>query len=240
MSEKIGIVLIHGAGLNGTIWADFLTFLDHPCLVVEFPNRHNGLANRDLLLKDYVAHAKEQILSWEIEKIIIVGHSLGSCIGLALLESIREKVTGFVAIASIVPKSGHSFVQSMPFPQKLLMPIILKLAGTTPPKKVIEKELCEELSADQTDKIVNGFVAESAALYTNKISYSPLSVESVYIKLSQDRSMPIPLQEKMIANFNPTEIRILDSGHLPMISQPKKLAEIILQFVKKVKLTKQE
>jgi hypothetical protein len=39
MNDKIGIVLIHGAGLGSFIWDDFKSLIKNPVLTIEFPNR---------------------------------------------------------------------------------------------------------------------------------------------------------------------------------------------------------
>lgn len=42
------------------------------------------------------------------------------------------------------------------------------------------------------------------------------------------------LQDKMIRNLNAQKAVTLDSGHLPMISKPKELSEILNNFVNEI------
>ena len=43
-----------------------------------------------------------------------------------LAARLAERVAGFVAIGAAIPKRGGSFVSSLPFPQRIIMPVLLK------------------------------------------------------------------------------------------------------------------
>lgn len=79
-------------------------------------------------------------------------------------------------------------------------------------------------------KIVNEFTPETKALYTTKINFSLRETKRLYIKLSNDKSMPNALQDRMAKNLKANKIEIMSSGHLPMISKPKEFAVILREF----------
>ncbi|MBA3901893.1 MAG: alpha/beta hydrolase, partial [Bacteroidetes bacterium] len=106
--------------------------------------------------------------------------------------------------------------------------------GTKPPQKSIENELCNDLTSEQTQKIVNEFTPEAKALYTTKFNYNLPDIKLLYIKLTNDKSMPVVFQEKMAANLKANKTVSLESGHLPMMSKVKQLATILSDFVKEV------
>ncbi len=235
MDNKIGIVFINGAGLNSSIWNDLKIEIENPILSIDFPNRKlKNNPNAKLTFDDYVNKAKTEIKHWQKNNFIIVAHSIGACVGLKVAEQFKNELKGFVAIGSVVPKSGQSFVSSLPFPQKLLLPILLTLFGTKPPKKSIEAELCNDLLPEATSKIVNEFTPEAKTLYTTKITFDLPDTKRLYIKLTNDKSMPTDLQEEMAKNLNTTKIETINSGHLPMISKAKELATIISNFANEI------
>lgn len=235
MEHNTGLVLIHGAGLNASIWDDFLKETNIPALAIDFPNRKlMGNPNEKLKFDDYVSATVQQISHWNQPRFIIVAHSIGACIGLQIAEQFRNQLKGFVVIGSVIPKDGQSFASALPFPQKLILPLILRLAGTKPPDKAIENELCNDLSPQLTLKIVNEFTPEAKELYLNKIHYSPLQVKKLYIKLTNDKAMAPSLQDKMAMNLKADKTITIDSGHLPMLSRPKELAGIVVDFVKEI------
>ncbi|WP_158855881.1 alpha/beta fold hydrolase [Lunatibacter salilacus] len=132
---------------------------------------------------------------------------------------------------SVIPTNGNSFVSSLPFPQKLIMPIILRFFGTKPPQKSIERELCNDLTSEQASKIVKDFTPESKVLYKTKITFNLPDTKRLYIKLENDKAMRGDFQDKMAKNLKAEKIITIDSGHLPMISKAKELAAILSDFV---------
>jgi pimeloyl-ACP methyl ester carboxylesterase len=233
-SHTIGIVFIHGAGMNSSIWQAVKTQTSNPILHIDFPNRKSeGDQNAHLTLDDYVKSTVAKITNWEHSHFIIVAHSIGACVGLKVAEHFKNELKGFVAIGSVIPKSGQSFASSMPFPQSILLPIILTLLGTKPPKKMIEAELCNDLTPEATSRIVSEFTPEAKELYTTKIRFELPDTKRLYIKLTNDKSIPIELQEKMVQNLKATTTEVMDSGHLPMLSKPTELARVLNEFINK-------
>jgi hypothetical protein len=94
MNNNTGIVFIHGAGLNGSIWDDLLKEINTPVLVIDFANR--------------------------------------------------------------------------------------KTDGKTP-KKSMESQLFNDLTAEQTKKIVNDFTPESKALSLTKINFNLPDIHRLYV-----------------------------------------------------------
>lgn len=235
MNKEIGVVLLHGAGLGSFIWDDVKPLIKNPVLTIDFPNRETGNnANKNLTLDDYKKSAIEQIEKWNVAKFVIVTHSISGCVGLSLTDYFAKKVVGLVGISSAFPKKGKSFASSFPFPQNLLMPLMLSLLGTKPPQKIIEQSLCNDLTPEQTSKIVRRFTAEAKRLYTTKVYYTNPEVKKLYIKLTDDKGFPVQLQDKMIKNLNPPKVETLHTGHLPMISKPKELSEILNDFLNQI------
>jgi pimeloyl-ACP methyl ester carboxylesterase len=235
MNDKIGIVFIHGAGLGNFIWDNLKPLLKNPVLTIELPNREVvDKANINLTFEDYKKSSIQQIEKWGIEKFVIVTHSIGGCIGLSLTDYFSKKVIGFVGISSAIPTNRNSFISCLPFPQNLLMPLILKLFGTKPPQKAIKQTLCNDLTSEQTSKIIKRFTPEAILLYTTKVDYKSLEIKTLYIKLTNDKGFPLQLQEQMIKNLIAQKVETIDSGHLPMISKPKELSKILNNFINEI------
>lgn len=231
MNNDLGIVFIHGAGLNCSIWDELKKEMNVPILAIDFPNRKaDEKANDKLTFDDYVNATIDQIGNWNKDSFIIVAHSIGALLGLKMVNHFEKELKGFVAISSVIPVNGNSFVSSLPFPQKLIMPLIIKLFGTKPPQKSIESELCNDLTAEQTLKIVNEFTQESKALYTTKVNFNLPDTKRLYIKLTNDKSMPSALQDRMAKNLKASKVATIESGHLPMLSKAKQLAIILSKF----------
>lgn len=230
-SEKIGFVFIHGAGLEGPVWRKVVEGFDHPCLLAEFPQRKSSSDTRSgLSLEDYVAHMKRQIDEWGTRRIVMVAHSLGGVLALRLASLMTDRLAGIVAVGGAIPKSGGSFLSSLPFPQRMLLSVILRAAGTKPPESALRAGLCSDLSPDQATEIVKGFIPEAVRVYTDRINVPVPDVPKLYVKLNKDKEFSPSLQDKMISNFAPQTVRSLDTGHLPMISHPEGLRSLLEAF----------
>ncbi|HMQ06531.1 MAG TPA: alpha/beta hydrolase [Saprospiraceae bacterium] len=232
MDNSIGMVFIHGAGLNSSVWNPLLKLIPYPVLTIDILNRKSEqYLNSRLSFEDYIELVSTDLKNWDISHFIIIAHSIGACVGLKVAENFKSKLKGFVAIGSVIPVSGQSFVSTLPFPQKIVMPIILSVFGTKPPEKAIVRELCNELPPQKIFEVVNEYTAESKELYTTKFTYNRQDIRYLYIRLNNDQSIPIDLQDKMAENLSASEIETLHCGHLPMLSNPNELANLLLNFV---------
>ena len=232
MKDKLGIILIYGAGLGSYIWNDLKPNLNFKSLMIEFPNRNaDDKANSKLSFEDYVSKAISDTENFEKQKVIIITHSIGGLVGLRVAEHLKDKTIGFVGIGSAIPKNGKSFVSCLPFPQKLIIPLIMKLAGTIPPKSAIENGLCNDLNPSQTKKVVEQFTAESQYLYTENSKTKIPNIKKLYVELTNDKEFSESVQKKMAENLNCKNIVTIESGHLPMLSVPEKLAGILNEFI---------
>lgn len=111
------------------------------------------------------------------------------------------------------------------------MSAILRTMGTKPPESAIRAGLCNDLSSDQAAEIVSGFIPEAVRVYTDRINVSVPDVPKLYVKLTKDKELSPSLQNKMISNFSPQSVRSLETGHLPMLSDPDGLRSILEDFL---------
>lgn len=231
MDKDFGAVFLYGAGLGNYIWQDLKSLIEFPALFIEYPNRELGeKKNYNLDFDEYVKPSIDQIEKWDKDKLVFVTHSIGGCVGLKLSGHFKKRTVGFIGIGSAIPESGKSFVSCLPFPKNLLTPILLSLFGTKPPNKSIKKQLCNDLSPNQTSEVVDRFTPEAKALYTTKVVYPSLPENTLYIKLSKDAG-GVDVQDKMIRNLKAEKVETIASGHLPMMSRPKELSQILNKFM---------
>lgn len=239
MKEELGFVFIHGAGLNGGIWDQVVEGLEHPCLKVDYPLRDGSdVSGHHLTLEDYITYMTEQVKTWDMKQFIIVAHSLGGVLAMGLASRLADRVAGIVAIGAAIPKGGGSFVSALPFPQRVIIPFILKMAGTKPPESILRTGLCSDLSEEQTARIIAEFIPESRRVYTDRVQASVPQVPKLYVKLTQDKEFGESVQERMAANLSADRLECLSTGHLPMLSDPQGVRRILGDFVDQVKASR--
>ena len=232
---SIGIVFISGAGLGTTIWDAVKAQISLPTVAVDYTQLKRQATLNETSLQQYVDVAISQANTLSTDKVVIVAHSIGGIVGIEVAKQLRDKVVGFVAVSAAVPNPKASFVSLLPFPQNIITNIILKLAGTKPPEAAIKSGLCNDLSDTQASQIAASFSPESIQLYTNQTTDLPIpSIPSLYVITNKDKEYPISLQQKMASHLKNAHVETIDSGHLPMLSQPTIIAEKINTFLQGV------
>jgi pimeloyl-ACP methyl ester carboxylesterase len=233
--EKIGFAFIYGAGFTGEIWSGVAAELEHPYLFVEYPSRKKEDSSREELhLNDYVSYMVDQLQKWKVDSFVLVAHSLGGALALKVAAELPERIAGFAAVGAAIPKNGGSFLSTLPFHKRVVMSAVLKKWGTKPPDSVIRSGLCNDLPENITADVVSDFIPEAVRVYTEKSHASIPAVPRLYILLTKDREFNSSMQKRMIANFSPDSVQQLETGHLPMLSDPKGLRRILLSFLNNI------
>lgn len=233
MEQQIGVVFLHGAGLAGWIWEGVAKLLNYPSLILEFPNRESiPGANKRLSLDDYCVTLRQSIDPWEPQRFVLVTHSISGVVGVKLAAELKPRVAGFACLSAHIPAKGGSFLSVLPFPQRALLRVALRLAGTKPPEKVIRKSLCNGLTGMQARRVVKAFTPESRRLYVDACKVPAPAVRSLYIKQLKDESMPVPFQERMASNLLSPQTASVDAGHLGMLTHSMEVATILDQFTR--------
>ena len=228
--KNTAFILIHGAGLGSFVWDEMKPHLALPAIAINFPGRSQSDEEKlQISFPEYTSYILEQIKGLEFEKFIIVAHSVGGCLGLKIAEHLGSKLAGFIAVSAVIPKDGKSFISCLPFPQRIILPIILSVAGSNPPQKAIEAGLCNDLGDGKKAMVVKNFKPESKFLFTQKCHASIPRSKKLYIKLTEDKEIAPPMQDKMARNLQ-SEVAVMSSGHLPMLSKPIELAKLLNSF----------
>lgn len=238
MKNTIGVVFIHGSGLGSYIWDSVLKHIKLPAIAIDIPETINSLSRETLTFNEYSRIIVEQIRNFNKEQFILVAHSSGGLLALTLTRYLQTQIIGLIGIAAVFPKSGQSFMSSQPFPMNIIFPTLLRLFGTKPPNKAIRNNLCNDLSSECSQIVLDNFKLESISLYTEKVSYDGLDTNTVYITLTNDKSLSPAMQTKMADNLKILKNIKLNSGHLPMMSIPEKTANVLNEIIKDIILNR--
>lgn len=156
----------------------------------------------------------------------LVGHSLGGVVTSETLLRHPGRVAKLVYVAALVPAAGESaseivFGDDLP-PDEARMP-------TEDRAKLF---FANDMTDEQWLGVWDQFVPESATLWNARLSGCPTGVPMAYISLLDDIGVPPDLARQMIANLGcDVEHRVLDAGHIAMVTKPRELAEIINDLV---------
>lgn len=152
------VLLLSGAGLPVWIWDQVREELaaSHRTVVAARPRRDRAS------LTEYAAAALDSA-PWE--RFAVVAHSSGGTVAAEIVTLAPDRVGAFLAVTAVVPKPGRSFVASMPLPNRLVLSLAMRLAGTRPPDAAIRRGVASQVDTQTADRIVAEFSPESVRHY---------------------------------------------------------------------------
>lgn len=222
------VVLVHGAFADGSCWAKVIPLLQAKGLNVI------AVQNPLTSLTDDVAAAKRAIAQMD-GPVLLVAHSYG---GMVISEAGNDpKVAALVYVAALVPEAGQSGND----------------VNAAMPTTGVEKEfrISTDGFASLSLKAVNEHFAPDASPEERNLIHAtqvPLSVKAVeekvlspawktkpswYIVAAQDKVINPDLERFKAKLIKATTIE-LTSSHVPMISQPNKVADFIIGAAQKL------
>lgn len=216
------IVLVHGAFADGSSWSKIIPELQ--------AKGYNVIAVQNPLtsFNDDVAAAKRVIAQMDGD-VLLVGHSYA---GMVISEAGKDpKVKGLLYVAALVPEEGQN-VQDV----NAAMPTtgVEKLFQLSPegflslPLKGINEHFAQDVSVAER-KVIYATQVTWAASATQQKVYSPAwkSKKTWSIVAANDGMINPDLQRFKAKLINATTLE-LKSSHVPMVSQPHKVAVFII------------
>lgn len=215
------LLFLGGAGLPAWIWDDVRAALPdgQETSVATYPRAGS--------LRDYAT----EVLAGAPERFVVVAHSVGGVVGTQLVAQAPDRVEGFVGVAASIPRAGQSFLGALPFPNRLVVGAVMRLAGTRPPAKVIRSGLASDLDDEQAARIVKEFTPESQRLYRDPVGERRFPELRGYVQTTNDKELPAALQAGYAATLGSDSVRSLPTGHLPMLADPGALATALRELL---------
>jgi pimeloyl-ACP methyl ester carboxylesterase len=222
------VVLVHGAFADGSSWAKVISLLQAKGLNVI------AVQNPLTSLGDDVAATKRAIALLD-GPVLLVGHSWA---GVVITEAGNDpKVAGLLYIAALAPDDGQSLfdlVQGTPRAPGSAEFRVDASGFQALTAKGFKDFFAQDVPAAETmvmfatqgtwaQKCVNEKVSKAA--WKNKPSWA--------IVASEDRMINPDLEKATAKKVKATTL-VIKSSHVPMASQPKKVADFILEATEKI------
>ncbi|MCK2244688.1 MULTISPECIES: alpha/beta fold hydrolase [unclassified Crossiella] len=223
-------VLVAGAWLGGWAWDDVAPELRaaghgvHPVTLSGLAEKRDLPAGQQTHVRDIVA----EIERLDLREVVLVGHSYsGIPVGQAA-ERIGDRLAHIVFVDSNVPVEGESFVSMSPWGQTLVLPAIAESGGFWPPLAAADYD-GQGLTSEQITRIVDGSTPHPGDSLTEpaELTRSLVELPATYVKCLLDGDEPSPAVAKLLTSDRWRLVR-LNTGHWPMFSQPRELAQLLL------------
>jgi pimeloyl-ACP methyl ester carboxylesterase len=226
MAESpVGVLFLSGAGLPPWMWDDMRARItDRPTYVGPRP------PGADVSLGD---HASAALDATGTDRFVIVAHSAGGTVAAKLLELQPQRVAGMLGVSCVVPAPGASFIGSMPFPNRAVLSLVMRLLGTRPPDKALRAQAAG-LPAPVVEALVSDFVPESQRYYRDVVQEAVTPTCCGYVCTTRDDMLPEALQRSFARRLGVDRPDELATGHLPMLEDPDALAGKLDSFLESV------
>ena len=230
-STKSIFVLVHGGHAGAWIWDQVRPHLHLPSLAVDLPGHGRKVGDlSSLSFAECVRSIREELPG--DARFVLVGHSLGAAVVLALAENLQEQAHHIVIIAGPVPRPGVSITGSFPFLMRTASRVVLFCSGPqfTQSRRMAERRMLNGVETHRVQAACARFSAESRALVQEPLNWSGRPpAPCTYIRCLRDRGALSPaFQERMAANLG-SGVRIisLDTCHYAMLERPQQVASTL-------------
>lgn len=105
----------------------------------------------------------------------------------------------------------------------------LNRKGLKPSESMIRQNLCNDLTGEDAGRVVARYEAEWPGLYVNPVGPPPAIPGSLYVKLTEDKSVTPSQQDAVVARLPHCRTEEFKAGHLAMLSQSRTLAQCIMR-----------
>lgn len=222
------IVLVHGAFADGSSWSKIIPLLTAKGYTV------TAVQNPLTSLQDDVAATKRAIALMD-GPILLVGHSYG---GIVISEAGNDpKVAGLLYVCALIPDDNQSVVdvvQAFPsapgsaeFRPDAAGFLSLSFKG-------IDQHFAQDLSVADRKLLFVTQTPWAARATTDKISTAAWKTKPSWCIIGINDQMVTPELARAEAKMIKATTIELSSSHVPMLSQPKKVADFILAAAQKL------
>jgi len=221
------IVLVHGAFADGSSWAKVIPILQAKGYNV------TAVQNPLTSFADDVA-ATNRALALQNGPVILVGHSWG---GVVITEAgMDPKVVGLVYVAAFGPDEGEvvgELGKAYPPPPSFAAPIVDKQGFMSLPTDAVVKHFASDLPPAEALVVAATQGPINASAFGTKVSTVAWKTKPSWYIVSKLDGAIAPDEERFFAKRMKARTTELNTSHVPMLSQPKAVAAVIMEAAAK-------
>jgi len=239
------MVFLHGFPLDHTIWYPVLNSLKGSGLQIVLPDlRGHGLSpapggvyTMDLMAED-VLNLLDEL---EIQKAILIGHSMGGYISLAFACHYPDRLAGLALVATQASADSQERRQSRLDTANAVLERGAEVIGETmsarlTDRKEIMQMITEIICRTPREGIIGAL--RGMAERTDFTAYLPaIKVPAVVVAGAKDLIIPQETAHLLSRQLgNAWLVMVQQAGHMPMLEAPEQVAAALSQLAQKVSL----
>jgi len=242
------IILLHGYLESADVWAGFEKKLAPKFRVISVDLPGHGLSDiyEDTHTMDFMATVIKELLEYlNIDKVFLIGHSLGGYVALAFLESYPDYLSGYCLFHSqpfsdspeSLEKRRHEIDMVESGNKNLMYPDnVIRMFATSNIEKLSEsvqrlKDIASRIPGEGIIAVLKGMMVRPSRLSLMEEGKVPC----LWILGALDNYIPCNIiQAKVRLPENGEVVVLKNSGHLGFIEEEDKSVKVITDFIKKL------
>ncbi len=237
--QGVALILLHGFPLDHTIWDGLVVHLQDKARLILPDLRGYGRspaprgAYTMRLLADDVLGLMDSL---QIEKAVLVGHSMGGYVSLAFARAYPGRLAGLGLVASqAVADAPERRQERIKLAAKVVRRGVQSLAEGMPARLTTRAEWhppLRELIANAPSQTVAASLKGMAAREDALDWLGSIQVPTLVLAGAEDQIIPLE-RARLMAQMLPKGwlVELPDAGHMPMLEQPEKTAAAIRELV---------
>ena len=242
------VVLLHGYLESMYVWDDFAPLLTPSVRVitVDIPGHGISEVKGEVHTMEMVADVLHEMLkSLEIERVTMVGHSMGGYVALAFCARYPEQLDGLVLLSSTPNpdteakrENRRREIALVRAGKKDALARVAPEAGFAEQNRRRLRSYIDDLTECVHITEDDGIVALLGGMMERADQNEMLrksAVPQLFILGKKDGYIPVEVAEEIVANHPQAQVAWLEeSGHMGFIEEPETCAEALLKFVEKI------
>lgn len=235
--KNSAIVLIHGAGGTHLHWPYNLRRINkHRVYAPDLPGHGKSEGLGEQSVEKYAAVIAHWMDTIELEKAVVVGHSMGGAIAQQFALSYPEKVIGLVLVGT-----GAKLEVNQDLLHKLSTPVstpsaidnIVKWSYARGMDEKTLRKMKEQLLDIRSAVLYGDYLACNNFDLTDKISN--IQEPTLVLCGDMDKMTPVNLSKQLQSLIPRTSLKLIpDAGHMVMLEQSHAVAAAVKDFVQNI------
>ena len=241
------VVLLHGYLESMYVWEDFLPLLTphFRVITVDIPGHGISEVKGEVHTMEMVAEVLRDMLdALGIERVTMVGHSMGGYVSLAFCAAYAERLDGVVLLSSspnpdteLKRENRRREIALVRAGKKDALARVAPEAGFAEQNRRRLRSYIDDLTECVHITEDDGIVALLGGMMERADQNEMLrksTVPQLFILGKKDGYIPVEVAEEIVANHPQAQVAWLEeSGHMGFIEEPEVCAEALLKFVLK-------
>ncbi|GAA3921380.1 alpha/beta hydrolase [Litoribacillus peritrichatus] len=237
--EKPTLVFVHGAHFTASSWQQVQTELKdtYPSVAVNLPGRNDKIIPNQVSMELSAGSLCQSLGQISGDKVLVAHSQGGAIVNAALNICPKENIEKIVYVTSVAPLDGEDvfaklskadeehYFQGIRFNEQMEL---LEISDS----EKFANNFAQDASGEQRKWLINSAVAEPAPVGGSKIKLNQQrfdDIEKHYVFAKRDQIISIESQNKIADSLKLKSTFTINSGHLPMLTQSKELANILVQ-----------